>query len=254
MDERRARPEDALPSPHGTLRRDYLDRLAESHAILKPRSYLEIGVFRGASLRVAGPTTIAVGVDPMPEFTPAPGLPVRIFEETSDTFFARHNVRDIFGGIPVDLVLIDGMHHFENVLRDFVNSVPLCAAGAWIMLHDTLPADRLMAARPRAVRAWAGDVWKVVPCLREACSYLRIATIDTAPTGLTFVGGIDPSDGGLAARCEGIADRYARLDFSWFEANGRAAANVVPDVPGIMAELLSDAASSPASSTSASST
>ncbi|SMF73524.1 Methyltransferase domain-containing protein [Tistlia consotensis] len=243
------RPEAGLPDPHPPRRRDYLERLAEIHVLLRPRAYLEIGVYRGASLRLAGPATLAVGVDPLPDYAPEAGGRVRIYRETSDAFFARPDPTEAFEGRPLDLVFIDGLHHFEAVLHDFVQAARLCAPTAWILLHDTLPQDQLMTARPRATQAWTGDVWKVVPCLREQCPSLRIATIDTAPTGLTLIGGIGPEARTLDARYDDLVERYAGLGFSWFEANGRSAANTLPDGPGVVEGLLS--ASGPASSASA---
>ena len=43
-----------------------------------------------------------------------------IYELTSDEFFARYDLSELLGG-PVELAFIDGLHLFEQVLRDFVN-------------------------------------------------------------------------------------------------------------------------------------
>src|SRR5438034_3091673 len=100
---------------------DYFQVLQRIHGHLRPRTYIEIGVEAGKSLRLVLPGTVALGVDPEPAVAfPLPPN-VRVFAETSDDFFARHDVRAELGGLPVDLALIDGMHHFEFALRDFMN-------------------------------------------------------------------------------------------------------------------------------------
>src|SRR5262249_17440748 len=97
------RPEDALDDPHGPLPRDYLKRLAELHAMLRPRTYLEIGVFSGRSLRLAGPGTRAIGVDPLPALETPLSPQTCVFVETSDVFFANRDVAVLFDHTPLDL-------------------------------------------------------------------------------------------------------------------------------------------------------
>lgn len=103
---------------------DYFALLAQIHTHLRPRTYVEIGVFKGESLRLALSTTQAIGIDPEPRLMAPPGPTQRVFAETSDRFFATHDLAAELGGLPVDLAFIDGMHHFEFALRDFIN--PAC--------------------------------------------------------------------------------------------------------------------------------
>src|SRR5690606_25190786 len=91
---------------------DYLTVLSRLHEHLRPRTYVEIGVFRGKSMQLVRPETTAIGVDPEPRLD-APLPPnARLFVETSDAFFER-DVRAELGGLPVDFAFIDGMHRFE---------------------------------------------------------------------------------------------------------------------------------------------
>jgi hypothetical protein len=103
---------------HGDNKHDLLPRI---HQHLQPRTYVEIGVETGASLRLALPGTLALGIDPQPQLTKPLRRNARVFRLTSDEFFARHDLRAELKGQPVDFALIDGMHHFEYALRDFMN-------------------------------------------------------------------------------------------------------------------------------------
>src|SRR5207249_3909276 len=100
---------------------DYLAVLERIHAQLMPRTYIEIGVFQGESLRLARFPTQAIGIDPAPQLGSPLAPNQRLFTDTSDAFFSSHDVRAEFDALPIDLAFIDGMHHFEYALRDFIN-------------------------------------------------------------------------------------------------------------------------------------
>src|SRR5580658_4167438 len=104
-----------LPGEH------YFKVLARVHQHVRPASYLEVGVSRGESLKLAGPQTLALGIDPQPRVGFTLGPNQKIFAQTSDEFFARADVPALLGGRALDMAFIDGMHHFEYALRDFIN-------------------------------------------------------------------------------------------------------------------------------------
>src|SRR5262249_16746885 len=115
------------------------------HEVLEPANYVEIGVRRGFSLLQALPDTRCIGVDPAPSIEEQhPNA--TIYQLTSDEFFARHDLSNLLGG-PVELAFIDGLHLFEQVLRDFVNLERHCTAGTVIILHDCIPFDAVTASR-----------------------------------------------------------------------------------------------------------
>ena len=115
--------------------------LGRVHGHLRPRTYLEIGVETGATLRLAHPETLAIGVDPAPQVTAPLPSNARIFKATSDDFFARHDVAKEFGGRPIELAFIDGSHLFEFVLRDFINVERNSTPQSTVLLHDCYPLD-----------------------------------------------------------------------------------------------------------------
>ena len=92
-----------------------------------------------------------MGVDPQPLLGADDPLSRHVEVATSDAFFAGPRPRELFGGHPVDLAFIDGMHLFEFALRDFSNVEALAGPGTVIVLHDCLPPDAGTAARERTV-------------------------------------------------------------------------------------------------------
>src|SRR5262249_8090833 len=124
-----------LPGPN------YMELLRRIHEELRPRSYIEIGVASGKSFSLALPQTRSIGVDPKPQLIVTLGANATVYEMTSDEFFARHDVRGKLGG-PIELAFIDGMHHFEFALRDFINIEKSCTPDSTVLFHDAYPLDR----------------------------------------------------------------------------------------------------------------
>lgn len=167
----------------------YLESLATVHEALAPAFYLEIGVRHGKSLALA--KCPAVGVDPAPEIS-VPSLPAttRLSVQASDDFFAGLDAAPLPRA--PDFAFIDGMHLFEYALRDFINIERLATATTLIAIDDIFPSHPDQARRERCTRVWTGDVWKLHRCLARLRPDLLLMPIDTAPTGLLLVAGLDP--------------------------------------------------------------
>jgi hypothetical protein len=160
------------------------------HPALAPRTYLEIGVRKGVSL--ARSSARSIGVDPDYQITAPIRGAVELVRSTSDDFFARPDPIRFFDGLPVDLALIDGLHLAEFAYRDFANTERLCGPASVIVLDDMLPRTTAEAGRTRCPGAWAGDVYKVASILRERRPDLTVIPVNTGPTGLVVVVGLDP--------------------------------------------------------------
>jgi SAM-dependent methyltransferase len=89
-----------------------------------PMRILEIGVFRGASLRLwktyfrhAETRVVGIDIDPACAIYDAPpsGIHVRIGSQTDDEFLAK--VVAEFG--PFDLIIDDGSHHSAHIIKSF---------------------------------------------------------------------------------------------------------------------------------------
>ena len=169
----------------------YLDFLAQVHDLLKPRTYLEIGVRNGHSMALS--STRSIGIDPAYEIADdvTIGPDATLYMETSDDFFAGEKPLAAFDEPLIDLAFIDGLHLYEFVLRDFMNVEKYAAPGSVIIFDDVLPRATVHAARDRETRTWTGDVWKIIPTLREVRPDLILLLVRTTPSGLLLVLGGD---------------------------------------------------------------
>jgi hypothetical protein len=189
----------------------YYEVLAEAHRRIRPAGYLEIGVHEGHSLQLADPSTRCVGIDPEPNVSFPTDAIVRAI--TSDAYFADHDLRADLGGAP-DLVFIDGLHLFEQALRDFINVEANSHPGTVVAIHDCLPIDAVTSARERTTVIWSGDVWKVVVALARHREDLDISTLDAQPTGLGVIGKLDPTSTVLSERFDDIVAELIDTDYA----------------------------------------
>jgi hypothetical protein len=171
----------------------YLDFLAALHERLAPRTYLEIGVQQGHSLALS--RCRSIGIDP--DFTVDQQLraPCSLIRSTSEEYFdaLAAGGETPFGVLPIDLAFIDGMHHFENALFDFIGVERYSAVSGVVAFDDIFPRSVDEAARERHTVAWTGDVFRIQSVLREHRPDLVLIKVDTVPTGTLLVVGLDPS-------------------------------------------------------------
>ncbi|MSQ55730.1 MAG: class I SAM-dependent methyltransferase [Betaproteobacteria bacterium] len=191
----------------------YTEILARIHQVLRPRTYVEIGVFEGKSMALAGPETDVIGIDPAPQAAVEQGPRRRIVAMTSDAYFAAHDLAAELGGRPVELALIDGMHLCEFALRDFANLERYCAPGATILIHDVYPLDEASSSRERETSFWTGDTWRALLALRKYRPDLSVQTLASPPFGLAVVRRLDPASRVLAERMAEIEADMLATDF-----------------------------------------
>lgn len=165
---------------------------------LDARLYLEIGVKRGGtflSLRARR----KIAVDPRPMLPRRAVLAAmlrdphnvtnRVVARSSDAFFADPPRRLRRGGL--DVAFVDGLHTYEQSLRDVENCLAWLAPGGVVVLHDCNPVDAAAAepaavAPDRAAEGWSGDVWKTIVHLRALRRDLEVFVLD-ADCGLGVV-------------------------------------------------------------------
>jgi hypothetical protein len=119
------------------------------------QSYLEIGVASGWTYRRIN-CPIKRGMDPE--------LSVElegVVQKTSHSFFMTN--KDKF-----DIVFIDGLHLYEQVAQDIVNSLNSLNLGGFIIVHDCYPIKEEYANRIKPKEGpWNGDVYKAMIWFRE---------------------------------------------------------------------------------------
>jgi hypothetical protein len=198
--------ETLMPGP------DYYTVLRWVHEILRPASYVEIGIRNGDSIRLALDETRCIGIDPAPNVQALPEN-TRVFPATSDEFFAREHLPGLLTTNTFSLAFIDGLHLFEQALRDFINLEKLASPRSIILLHDCLPLDAVTAERTRTTHFYSGDVWKLTMCLRVHRSDLKMTMIRTGPTGLCVVGNLNSSSTDLTSNYSRYVDEFIGLSY-----------------------------------------
>jgi len=155
------------------------------HRLVRPKTYLEIGVQHGYSLNLAFAAEVAIGIDPEPLVMETANQ--KIHSMTSDEFFADPRP----DGWQIDLAYIDGMHLIEYVVRDFQNIARYCHPRSIVAFDDVLPRNQEEARRipvgTPILGDWTGDVWKIHRMLAEYRPDLRLRLVDTWPTGCLVV-------------------------------------------------------------------
>jgi hypothetical protein len=138
---------------------------------LKLTSYLELGVEAGVTFN-AVVANRKVAIDPAFKIAQSE-LKGASRQITSDAFFDS-NLTDRF-----DLIFIDGLHTFEQSLRDALRSLPRLTENGILIIDDCYPSDYLASLRDHGLcalakereglpdRNWMGDVYKTVLFINE---------------------------------------------------------------------------------------
>ncbi len=111
----------------------------------KLKKYLEIGCFDDELFNYIK-CEKKIGVDPVSGGT---------IRATSDQFFKDNKEK-------FDCIFIDGLHEYQQVKKDIINSLRFLDEGGVILLHDCLPNNYYEQAIPRCQWIWNGDVWKAI--------------------------------------------------------------------------------------------
>lgn len=206
---------------------NYLENLKKFHDLIKPLSYVEIGVESGASLKLASPPSVAVGIDPKPQIQHEFSAETHVFPLKSDDFFEQHHLPEIIGRELVDMAFIDGMHLFEYTLKDFINIEKFSHKDTVVLLHDCYPISAITSLRERQTDFWSGDCWKALACLKKYRPDLTCFTIKASPTGLGVVTGLDPANTVLQDNWDDIIDEYTYMLYDSIEDDRDSALNAV---------------------------
>lgn len=195
-----------LPGPR------YLDWLEWFHTKLNPKTYIEIGVDTGKSLKFAQSSTRSIGIDPDFNVVFPIGSWAKLYRLPSDVFFANQNPLEIFDSQEIDFGFIDGLHTFDQALKDFINIEQYSSANSIVLLHDIFPVIPATTKRNRDTILWVGDTWKVVLALREYRPDLNFFTIPTYPSGLGVIANMNRASTVLRDQYHEIVERLMPLE------------------------------------------
>lgn len=140
------------------------------------KSYLELGVFCGESFSIASKVVnYCVGVDKKIRFEYIQKKESDLlYEMTTDDFFAQN--KEIF-----DVIFIDASHVYEQVKKDFCNSIKVLNSNGFILLHDTDPSEKKYVSEE-----FCGDAYKIVDYIVNTNNY-DIITFPMKDAGLSIV-------------------------------------------------------------------
>ena len=109
------------------------------------QNYLEIGCDKNenfSKIKIKN----KIGVDPLRGGT---------IRKTSDEFFNSNTEK-------FDIIFLDGLHTYEQTIKDINNSLKFIKSSGVIVIHDCLPKKIWNQIVPRIYGHWNGDVWKAI--------------------------------------------------------------------------------------------
>ena len=180
--------------------------------------YMEVGCRTGRTFAPVRGKTVAVdpffrldsnvvGVKPQ----------LHVFQTTSDDFFETGFLAK--NKIKLSFSFLDGMHLFEFLLRDIINTEANSDQNGAMALHDCCPFTHEMTTRnldnlPQD--AWTGDVWKIIPILQKYRPDLKMTVLDCKPTGLVVLSGLSPKNSFLKKNYDKIVEEFTDLTLKDF--------------------------------------
>ena len=111
----------------------------------KYKNYLEIGCDNDENFSKIN-IEKKIGVDPFKGGT---------IRETSDEFFKKNKEN-------FDIIFLDGLHTYEQTIKDINNALNFLNSDGVILVHDCLPKKIWNQIVPRIYGHWNGDVWKAI--------------------------------------------------------------------------------------------
>ena len=142
--------------------------------IQNAHTYLEIGVMYGDTFNeIRKIVPRAIGVDVNKRDTVIPKC--EFYEMTSDNFFGQFKEK-------ADVIFIDADHRFEQLVKDFENSLNILNQGGTIIMHDTDPCEK-----KRLVPTSCADSYKIIEHIHVNHPELDIVTFPVSVMGISVV-------------------------------------------------------------------
>lgn len=151
------------------------------------KSYLEVGVNRGETFHEVS-CDKKVAVDPKFLFdlksASQSNRNASYHEVTSDAFFEKSPIGETF-----DVIYLDGLHTYDQTLRDLMNAVAKLNPGGVIVIDDIYPssyaaslpdlkmAEQLKALTGEKDMSWMGDVYRLAYFIESFMQPYSYATV-----------------------------------------------------------------------------
>ncbi len=185
------------------------------------KDYLEIGIRDGMAIsQIQAANRTGVDPNPLTQYAHpsfSGGLDgVRVFPCESDVFFEKDHT--LF-----DVVFVDGLHLYEQAIKDVFNAVNCLRSRGYIVVHDLLPTTREEGARIKTTDVWNGDVWKIMHDLHHNYPAIQSFVVDS-DCGMGVIWIDDPDVHFEPVWTKG----YPRLPFSVYEEEKHVFMDIIP--------------------------
>lgn len=194
--------------------------------LLNAKTYLEIGVHEGSVFKqvIADSLTCKIAVDPIRhEKMNNLQSNEHFFQKTSDDFFLD-DAQIILKDQSIDIAFIDGLHEFNQVIRDFYNVEKYMSDDGIIIIHDCNPLKEINQIDRPQDQVWNGDVWKLPFYIISKRSDLHFKTLN-CDHGIGIVYGFNKKT------CKELdfseVKRIKKLDFNFLKKNRKQNLNLV---------------------------
>jgi hypothetical protein len=145
---------------------------------------------------------------------------------TSDRYFEVLDANVVF-----EIVFLDGLHTYQQTYRDLINSLRHLEARGAVIIDDVVPSDEF-SAMPDLERSiseqvnrgvsdllWHGDVFRIIPLLRDHHPELHFRTLVGAGNEQTVLWKTDANHESVAVD-EATLQDYGRVTYEETFAHG----------------------------------
>ena len=207
-------------------------------------SYLEIGVAHGETFHAVRAAR-KVAVDPAFVFdldaarADPSNSKCTYHQVTSDIYFSDHQPL----GEKFDVIFIDGLHTFDQTLKDLMNAILSVNEGGVIVVDDVIPASyqssisdvgefmRFLNAIGSMDGTWMGDVYRLVFFVEQYLSLFNYATVAENHGQMVMWRGRRSSTGAYVTKLKSICESQY-MDVKLYEGkfNIKPLADIVNDL------------------------
>jgi hypothetical protein len=168
------------------------------------KSYLEIGLDKGFNFNQII-CDYKVGVDPVLDDNVK--YQGQVYKLTSDDFFKQNTTN-------FDIILVDGLHLYEQTIKDIINSFNFLNNKGFIVVHDCMPNSEQMAGREPTGDSWNGDVYKAIFWFKDYHEHIPYVIIN-CDWGCTII----RKNGDLGQYSNESIINYSQFDYNSYLKN-----------------------------------